>query len=141
MLDGLQRPEKARSPLGGPLPARTPGGRAEEVIGIGNRDDHEASVVPGGAEVALGFALEEIGELLDLRVEDEAAGDAVEARTRAKLADVRGRIEALRRLEAVLEDLTASCRSRTPTDECPVLDTLSEAGTGMRSPILASVGG
>jgi Hg(II)-responsive transcriptional regulator len=78
---------------------------------------------------ALGFALEEIGELLDLRVEDGAACEAVEARTRAKLADVRGRIEALRRLEAVLNDLAASCRSRTPTEECPVLDTLSEAGT------------
>jgi len=77
---------------------------------------------------ALGFALEEIGELLDLRVDDGAACEAVEARTRSKLADVRGRIEALRRLEAVLEDLASSCRSRTPTDECPVLDTLSEAG-------------
>lgn len=78
---------------------------------------------------ALGFALEEIGELLDLRVEDGAACEAVEARTRAKLADVRGRIEALRRLEAVLENLATSCRSRTPTEECPVLDTLAETET------------
>lgn len=78
---------------------------------------------------ALGFALEEIGELLDLRVEDGAACEAVEARTRAKLADVRGRLEALRRLEAVLENLATSCRSRTPTEECPVLDTLAEAET------------
>lgn len=78
---------------------------------------------------ALGFALEEIGELLDLRVEDGSACEAVEARTRAKLADVRGRIEALRRMEAVLEDLATSCRSPTPTEECPLLGTLPEAGT------------
>lgn len=75
---------------------------------------------------ALGFALEEIGEMLDLRVRQDTACEAVEALTSAKLADVRGRIRSLRRLETVLEDLVASCRSRTPTEECPVLDTLTE---------------
>lgn len=75
---------------------------------------------------ALGFALDEIGEMLDLRVRQDTACEAVEALTRAKLADVRGRIRSLRRLETVLEDLVSSCRSRTPTDECPVLDTLAE---------------
>lgn len=78
---------------------------------------------------ALGFALEEIGELLDLRVDEAAACEAVEERTREKLADVRGKIEELRRLETVLEDLAASCRSRTPTEECPVLTSLADADT------------
>jgi MerR family copper efflux transcriptional regulator len=70
----------------------------------------------------LGFTLEEIRELLELRVEDPAAGPVVEAKTREKISQVREKIRDLQRMEEVLDRLTAFCRSRTPTSESPILD-------------------
>lgn len=74
----------------------------------------------------LGFSLEEVRELLDLRVDDSAACRAVEARTRDKIVQVRAKIDDLNRLEQVLERLVASCQVRAPTSECPILDALAE---------------
>ena len=74
----------------------------------------------------LGFSLEEISELLELRVEDPAACPVVEARTRAKLEDVRRKMSGLQRMEAVLERLVSTCAAHEPTSECPVLETLIE---------------
>ena len=65
-------------------------------------------------------------ELLELRVDDPGSCALVEATTREKIAEVRRRIGELERLEAVLERLARSCRARTPTDECPVLEALAE---------------
>lgn len=75
----------------------------------------------------LGFSLEEIAELLDLRVDDPASCAVVEVRTRAKLDDVRRKVRELKRMERVLEKLAASCVAREPTAECPILETLVEA--------------
>ena len=53
----------------------------------------------------LGFTLSEIAELLDLRVDDPAGCDAVEARARRKLADVEDKISDLRRMGDALSRL------------------------------------
>jgi Hg(II)-responsive transcriptional regulator len=74
----------------------------------------------------LGFSLEEIQELLALRVSNPASCARVEATTRHKLAGVRHRIRELVRMERVLEDLVRSCEAKRPTDECPVLAVLAE---------------
>lgn len=75
---------------------------------------------------ALGFTLDEIEELLGLRVKDPASCEVVEAKSRAKILDVRRRIAELERLEAVLCGLADSCATRTRTAECPVLEMLVE---------------
>ena len=74
----------------------------------------------------LGFALEEIEELLDLRVEDPASCGAVEEVTRAKLRSVDAKIRELRRLRAVLARLVRACEDREETSECPMLAMLEE---------------
>lgn len=74
----------------------------------------------------LGFTLEEIQELLGLRVDDPASCAAVEAATQDKLTDVRRKIVELERLEATLLRLARACATRTPTAECPVLEMLVE---------------
>lgn len=66
----------------------------------------------------LGFSLDEIAELLDLRVDDCSDGRAVEAKTRATLERVRGKIRTLERMEIVLAGIAKSCA----TGACPVLD-------------------
>jgi DNA-binding transcriptional MerR regulator len=69
----------------------------------------------------LGFTLEEIGELLALRVDSGAACPDVERRARATIARVDQQLVALRRMRRVLVRLAGACRSRAPTGDCPVL--------------------
>ncbi len=57
----------------------------------------------------LGFALREVSELLDLRVDEVAACGPVEAQAREKLEQVAGKIEALRLMESALHRLVEAC--------------------------------
>ena len=66
----------------------------------------------------------EIAELLDLRVEDEAACDAVEAHARRKLADIESKISDLGRIGDALGRLVEKCAARKPTGDCPILEEL-----------------
>ncbi|MDT8436661.1 MAG: MerR family transcriptional regulator [Gemmatimonadota bacterium] len=74
----------------------------------------------------LGFTLDEIAELLELRVDEVAACHDVELRVRAKLRDVATKIAELRRIEGALERLVAACETREPTTDCPILEELDD---------------
>ncbi|PYP68003.1 MAG: hypothetical protein DMD36_13885 [Gemmatimonadetes bacterium] len=74
----------------------------------------------------LGFSLQEIQELLGLRVRHGAACDAVERKTRQKIKVVQQRIRDLLRMKRTLERLVAACRDRRPTDDCPILEVLED---------------
>lgn len=74
----------------------------------------------------LGFSLEEIAELLALRVRNVSACGAVEARAREKVAVVEGKIAELQRMKDTLDRLAAACQAREPTSECPILEALEE---------------
>jgi MerR family copper efflux transcriptional regulator len=75
---------------------------------------------------ALGFSLKEVEELLSLRVRHGAACQAVERRTRAKIDVIDRKLRELDRLKRTLADLTAACRARKRTSECPVLEALED---------------
>lgn len=77
----------------------------------------------------LGFTLQEISDLLDLRVDEVAACGPVEARAREKLEQVGMKIGELRRLERALERLVRACQAREPTSDCPILEELEERRT------------
>jgi len=70
--------------------------------------------------------LEEITELLELRVEHAAACEAVEAKAKEKIAMVEKKIAELNRMKTVLVELSRSCDLRAPTSDCPILEMLSE---------------
>ena len=74
----------------------------------------------------LGFSLDEIQDLLGLRVRHGAACDAVECKTRQKIEVVQQRIRDLQRMKRTLERLAAACAARRPTDECPILEVLED---------------
>lgn len=74
----------------------------------------------------LGFSLDEIRELLDLRVDDPASCQQVEATARGKLDLIQQRMRELERMRQTLEGLVRSCQTRQSTHECPVLATLTE---------------
>jgi Hg(II)-responsive transcriptional regulator len=74
----------------------------------------------------LGFTLEEISELLSLRVDEVAACGTVEARAREKLTKVAQKLTELRRMKRALERLVDACEAREPTSDCPILEELEE---------------
>jgi len=74
----------------------------------------------------LGFSLQEIQELLGLRVRHGAACDTVERKTRRKIEVVQQRIRDLQRMKRTLERLAAACAVRRPTAECPILEVLED---------------
>lgn len=76
----------------------------------------------------LGFTLKEIKYLLGLRIDTSAAAacDVVRKLAEEKIADVRGKIVTLQRMETVLVGLVGSCRNRAVTAPCPILDVLKQ---------------
>lgn len=72
----------------------------------------------------LGFSLEEIKELLALRVHSIETCDRVRERTLVKIADIERKIGALQEMRRALGDLVSACSRRRKTDECPILDSL-----------------
>ncbi len=78
----------------------------------------------------LGFTLEEISELLALRVAPETNCEAVEARARHAIARIDARVEELDRMRNALDALASACRSRRTTPDCPILDALAFEANG-----------
>lgn len=73
----------------------------------------------------LGFSLNEIRELLSLRVTPRARCADVRDRADAKIADIEAKIRALRRMKKALSGLLAECEGQRPVSECPILASLN----------------
>jgi MerR family copper efflux transcriptional regulator len=72
----------------------------------------------------LGFSLNEIRELLALRVNSVDACDRVRERTQAKLADIDQKLRSLKQMKLALSELINACARRGKTSDCPILDGL-----------------
>ena len=72
----------------------------------------------------LGFTLQDIEELLALRVRHERTCETVGLKTRDKIALVRQKIRELRAIERSLSRLAQTCEARGRTDDCPILHAL-----------------
>ena len=76
----------------------------------------------------LGFSLREVGELIQLRERKVDACESVKELLRAKLIDVRAKLQELRHLESELEMDLRKCnrelnhRRRHAACACPVLE-------------------
>ena len=75
---------------------------------------------------ALGFSLREIGDFLSLRVDQATTCPEVRKRAEAKIVDIEKKIETLLGMKRALEKLTAACRKRKPTGDCPILEALGD---------------
>ena len=69
----------------------------------------------------LGFSLNEISELMDLRVDSQTVCSDVKKRTEAKVIDIEEKIQSLVRMKQTLTNLLEHCKSQEPTGECPIL--------------------
>jgi len=76
---------------------------------------------------AVGFTLQEVKELLALRVTAGTSCAAVRSRASAKVADVESRLADLERIRKALENLVAACPGRGALVNCSILDTLDSA--------------
>ena len=73
----------------------------------------------------LGFTLEEIRELLDLRV-DPGAGSEVRERTEEKVEEIESKIHDLQRIRDKLVELADACDHHGSPESCLVLHALEE---------------
>lgn len=76
---------------------------------------------------AIGFSLQEIKDLLALRVTAGTSCAAVRSRARAKVIDVERRMSDLERIRSALEGLIASCPGRGTIAACTILEALDSA--------------
>ncbi len=76
----------------------------------------------------LGFSLNEIRELLTLRINSIDTCDRVRERTEVKIADIERKIQALQHMNDALSELVAACSRRGRTKDCPILDSLEANG-------------
>jgi MerR family copper efflux transcriptional regulator len=73
---------------------------------------------------ALGFSLQEISELLSLRVEPDTTCADVKARVETKIEDIEKRITDLEQIRKALLCLSKRCTGKGPVGRCPILEEL-----------------
>jgi MerR family transcriptional regulator, mercuric resistance operon regulatory protein len=73
---------------------------------------------------ALGFSLNDTRDLLGLARGHDLTCAEVKALTEQHIADIRGKVRDLRKLDRVLSELAGKCRGSTVPD-CPILDALA----------------
>jgi MerR family mercuric resistance operon transcriptional regulator len=74
----------------------------------------------------LGFSLNEIRDLLSLRMRRGAKQADIRARAEAKITDIEGRIKALDAMKKTLRKLVDRCEGCGPLADCPILESLDE---------------
>jgi Hg(II)-responsive transcriptional regulator len=72
----------------------------------------------------LGFTLNEIKELLGLRVDPDISCEEVRARAESKIADIEEKLGTLRGMKKALVRLIRECSEKGGGLECPILDAL-----------------
>ncbi|MCA9123672.1 MAG: MerR family DNA-binding protein [Planctomycetaceae bacterium] len=76
----------------------------------------------------LGFTLNEIKELLSLRLDPTTTCADVKKRSEEKIDDIEAKIRTLQRMKKALVKVTKACSGRGGTSECPILEALDKDG-------------
>ena len=80
---------------------------------------------------ALGFTLDEISELLALRVDEHANSGQVRQYAQNKVTQIDEKIAALQQMRSALADLIDQCHGEGPTSDCPILEAMERKGSGV----------
>lgn len=72
----------------------------------------------------LGFTLEEIKELLALRVDESATKSDVRTHAEEKVAHIDAKIAALTQMRTALTHMIDQCHGDGPTSDCPILEAI-----------------
>ncbi len=74
----------------------------------------------------LGFTLNEIKELLNLRVDDDTSCDEVKSLAERKIDEVEHKIGELKKIKKALIALAGKCHSGGAEGKCPILENLEK---------------
>jgi Hg(II)-responsive transcriptional regulator len=74
----------------------------------------------------LGFSLDEIAELLSLKLDPVAACGNVKKKAEGKIAEIEGKIEMLQKMREALRCLVEMCVENRQVSECPILEALDK---------------
>ena len=77
----------------------------------------------------LGFTLNEILELLNLRVDPDTPCALIKRRADLKVIDIEAKLRSLKRIKKALNKIAATCSGQGPVGDCPILETLGGDGT------------
>ena len=72
----------------------------------------------------LGFSLNEISELLSLRVDNHTTCGDFKNIAEVKISEVEEKIHSLNQIKTALSKLVALCSGEGPTSECPIVEAL-----------------
>ncbi|HFB97511.1 MAG TPA: MerR family transcriptional regulator [Bryobacterales bacterium] len=73
---------------------------------------------------ALGFSLEQIRGLLELRTAQGARCEDVRRRAEEKIRELDAKIQALERMKEALQSLVRACAGSGPVIDCPIIESL-----------------
>jgi len=76
----------------------------------------------------LGFTLNEIKDLLAIKVRRGSSCADVRRKAEAKIADVDAKIRHLQAIREALRDITATCSGKGPVTNCSILEALNGKG-------------
>ena len=76
----------------------------------------------------LGFTLNEIKNLLSLRLDPKARCEDVRKTTQEKIAEVESKIKDLQKMKRVLGKLVKACDGQVSVDDCPILEAFDKRG-------------
>jgi Cu(I)-responsive transcriptional regulator len=74
----------------------------------------------------LGFSLQDVGELLELRQNPSRSGAAVRAVAMRRASDIADRIRRLAAMQKALEQLVRACECAGASRACPIMEALDE---------------
>jgi MerR family transcriptional regulator, copper efflux regulator len=77
----------------------------------------------------LGFSLQDIRELLALRISPEATCGDVKHPAEAKLIGIEAKIRSLQRIKRALRKLVSACDGQSATAQCPIMEALETEKT------------
>ena len=72
----------------------------------------------------LGFTLNEIGELLELRLNPGTTAEEVQERASVKIEEIERKLHNLERIKEALEHLAGQCDKHGTVGDCPLLDAM-----------------
>ena len=73
-----------------------------------------------------GFTLNEIKELLDLRVDPQSTCEDVRDKAQEKIRVIEEKLRELKRMKKALQTLASSCHGGNPAGDCPILEAFEQ---------------
>jgi MerR family transcriptional regulator, copper efflux regulator len=75
----------------------------------------------------LGFSLADIRELFSIQIDAKKDCSDVKRLAKAKVADIKQKIDTLQSMKRVLTSLAKACPGRGPSGQCPILESIDSA--------------